>query len=508
MMNMSGDRGKFLRLLKNASTALVCAFALSLVTISPVTVRAVAAQAGKSIFSKKLPELTFEILEVSPAQFKIHLSNFQIKKDGTLGDAEVQFVKNPSRLVIDVKGIQLQKNQTFIIGHSIVKGARLGVHPNQVRLVLDLTSESVVSSDAQKRSDNSFAVNFVVSGVTSVNTGVSEAEHLPVTEKATALPTKAPEPSTVPTSKPTHQESNGAIATPVIIATAEERASTATEVVSRIEPPIEENTVVPSATPTHVRPTATTIPATPTPRATNTKQPSPTATFTRTVKPSPTSTPTVKSVEKVVTEEKNAAELPVRKVPEAKGTVKATPLSTATPEPTELPAIEPSPTAEIAHRSGDRDTGDDEKSAPLSSLLEKRAAVGSDAGANVAAVNPSSATENPIGPTDATQYLIDLRFDYQIQNHEPLLRLVMMSGANFNLVKKDSQTYDLVIQKAGIKSKTLAQPHFPPHDFVGFTLVHPKYEKEALTVEIKVDRGTRITAFARGNEIWIRSAAK
>lgn len=103
---------------------------------------------------------------------------------------------------------------------------------------------------------------------------------------------------------------------------------------------------------------------------------------------------------------------------------------------------------------------------------------------------------------------MDLRFDYQIQNHEPLLRLVMMSGANFNLVKKDSQTYELLIPKAGIKLKSLAQPHFPPHDFVGFTLVHPKYQRDTLTVEIKVDRGARITAFARGNEIWIRSATK
>jgi hypothetical protein len=84
----------------------------------------------------------------------------------------------------------------------------------------------------------------------------------------------------------------------------------------------------------------------------------------------------------------------------------------------------------------------------------------------------------------------------------------MMSGANFNLVKKDSQLYQLIVPKSGIKTKVLAQPHFPPHDFVGFTLVHPRYENDSLIVDIGVDRGARINAFARGNEIWIRAAGK
>lgn len=111
-------------------------------------------------------------------------------------------------------------------------------------------------------------------------------------------------------------------------------------------------------------------------------------------------------------------------------------------------------------------------------------------------------------PKSGDQQLVDMKFDYQIQDRAPLLRFVLVATSNFNLVKKDAKTYQLVLPQCGLKDGSLALPQFPPHDFVGFNMVQPEFDGNNTTITIGVDRGLRISAFARGNEIWVKALNK
>jgi hypothetical protein len=412
---------------------------------------------AETIIEKQLAELDFKIQTLPPHSLQIEISKLRANKDAKI-IATSSYVPNPARIVIDIQGIKASKNQTIQVNNSEVKAVRLGVHPDYCRLVIDLSADGAINSAVEQTADNRIILAFSVKKTPIKNL---QNYHQPV--------------KTEPSPTAIHTATALSSATP-------------------------KNT----ATPVVAKSTATPVKKTPTPKPTNTKaveKASPVATQ-KLVANMETKAPLV---------EENSAALPVRKVPAPPPTVAtqtAPPaLPTATPQATSTKV--PVPTSAPAAL----------EEAPLSSLIE-----GKTNPADIPANKKSSASDPlshsglgglneqgisaPIGPKDAAQYLVEVRFDYQIQDHDPLLRLVMMSGANFNLVKKDSQLYQLIIAKSGIKNKELAQPLFPPHDFVGFTLVHPRYENDSLIIDIGVDRGARISAFARGNEIWVRGVTK
>jgi hypothetical protein len=430
----------------------VCLFLFSfLCLISSRTIKA------ETIIEKQLAELDFKIQTLPPHSLQIEISKLRAIKDVKI-TATSSYVPNPARIVIDIKGVKVSKNQTIQVNNSEVKAVRLGVHPDYCRLVIDLSADGAINSAIEQTADNLITLAFSVKKSAIKN---PQNYHQPVKS----------EPS------------------PTAIRTAE-ALSTATP----------KNT----ATPVIAKSTATPVKKTPTPKATKT-----------TVAEKINAVATQKIVTTMETKapivEENSAALPVRKVPAPPPAVATQtaipPLPTVTPQATstKVPVATTLPAAL--------------EEAPLSSLIEGKANP-----ADIPANKQGSASDPlshsglgglneqgisaPIGPKDASQYLVEVRFDYQIQDHDPLLRLVMMSGANFNLVKKDSQLYQLIIAKSGIKNKELAQPLFPPHDFVGFTLVHPRYENDSLIIDIGVDRGARISAFARGNEIWVRGVTK
>ncbi len=437
-------------------------------------------------FEKTLADYELRIKPLPPHSllFEVLVTKKNIDIISAL-NAKGQYLASPPRVILDIEGLSVKKGEVLTLDHPAVKSVRIGKHPEFTRFVVDLKNEAGLNGDVQKVG-SSFSLSFSLR-----NPNLSKGYHQPIASEPT-------QPTTLP-------------------ATTIPERTVIPETVAAIEPTV----AVPSSTSTvQASPTKqkSVTQATPTPAATHTytARPAPTITATRTVRPSPTVTAPAPSPTSTI-------------APSATST--ASPTDTSTPLPTFTAAPPPSRLEEKQieqARTNEASTvvGDD---VPLSALLSNKGSLKS-IPLDKAATPPETAVELPstphdplshksltnngvsstpleiIGPKDASQYLVDVRFDYQIQDRTPLLRVVMMTGADFNLIKRDTQTYQLIIPKAGIKSKELALPHFPPHDFVGFTLISPRYEKDSLIVEIGVDRGTKITAFSRGNEIWIRVA--
>jgi len=106
---------------------------------------------------------------------------------------------------------------------------------------------------------------------------------------------------------------------------------------------------------------------------------------------------------------------------------------------------------------------------------------------------------------EGPQTLEDIKFYYQKPNNVPLLRIVLAKRPKFTLVKKGEKLYHLTIPNCAIKWSHLELPQFPPHDFKGFSLVMAEMLGKNMTLSIGVERGARVTAFGKNNEIWIKA---
>lgn len=109
-------------------------------------------------------------------------------------------------------------------------------------------------------------------------------------------------------------------------------------------------------------------------------------------------------------------------------------------------------------------------------------------------------------PTD--QALTDLVFAYNQRDRAPLIRLLFQRKPEFRLVKKDEKSYQISISDCSLKHDFLSLPQFPPHDFIGLTLVSPKTDRGGVEILVGVERGIRISALPKDNEIWVRLVNK
>ena len=115
-------------------------------------------------------------------------------------------------------------------------------------------------------------------------------------------------------------------------------------------------------------------------------------------------------------------------------------------------------------------------------------------------------TSSLIKGSSARLELTNISFNYMPENKKPYIRLVLSNKSEFEFQKFDIKTYILKINAAQIRKAELLLPHFPPHDFVGFTLLHAEKNNGNIDIKIGTERNRRISATPRDNEIWITIA--
>lgn len=99
-------------------------------------------------------------------------------------------------------------------------------------------------------------------------------------------------------------------------------------------------------------------------------------------------------------------------------------------------------------------------------------------------------------------------FDYAQPAKTPLIKLMLTKRTQFTLLRQNERTYILTIPDASPLAKQFTLPHFPPHDFAGFTHLQFTSESRTLRVTIGVERGIKIAANASGSEVWLRTVTR
>lgn len=85
----------------------------------------------------------------------------------------------------------------------------------------------------------------------------------------------------------------------------------------------------------------------------------------------------------------------------------------------------------------------------------------------------------------------------------PSVRFVLNSRADFKLARRSDKEYLLIVQNCGIAAPYLQYPVFPPQDFDGFTHVLVTPVEQNAEIAIGVERGIKLTAFAKDDGIWV-----
>lgn len=229
-------------------------------------------------------------------------------------NAEIFALGSPSRIVIDLKGLSINKPYTLSpTVSSTINKIRLGNHPGKVRIVLDFTTPFVPKFDID---DKKSTITLLIKEQEPLDYTPNTIIHTPSAQKqktAKAAKSKEQQKTIVkPTPPPTPIDN-----APHVIGRG--------RIIARPTPPPDKPTAT-AATPT----------LTPTPPATQKKrQPAPTATSTSTASPSATQLPVSTP---------RATSTPTQ-------TVTPTATATATTPPTTTPTTTPSPTATTVKKS-------------------------------------------------------------------------------------------------------------------------------------------------------------
>jgi hypothetical protein len=121
------------------------------------------------------------------------------RRTGAPADYELQrpvvfAINSPIRLVVDVPGVKTRKAHRVAVNDGVVKALRVGVHPNKMRLVIDLDIKYEPAFSVFQSGQDFYQVSF--------STAESSASiSLPPTPEPT--PTAEPTPEPTPTPRPT-----------------------------------------------------------------------------------------------------------------------------------------------------------------------------------------------------------------------------------------------------------------------------------------------------------------
>lgn len=106
---------------------------------------------------------------------------------------------------------------------------------------------------------------------------------------------------------------------------------------------------------------------------------------------------------------------------------------------------------------------------------------------------------------DKKAALIDLSFEKDPKDGQPAVRLRLNRRLEFQVRKQGEDRYHVSISNCRLAFKRLSLPQFAPQSFVGLTMATADSKGDGLLITIGVERGAKITYFAVGNEIWIKS---
>lgn len=110
----------------------------------------------------------------------------------------------------------------------------------------------------------------------------------------------------------------------------------------------------------------------------------------------------------------------------------------------------------------------------------------------------------PPRPIQGDEKLLGLSFDYAEEDNQPVIKLSLTGRPQFFLLKKDSRTYRLIVPNYRLANNQQALPQFPPQDFKGFTMAVAKQKEKGVEILIGVEDGTRVTAFAKDAQVWVK----
>lgn len=370
-----------------------------------------------------------------------YLFSMKVPRDAALS---VFNLTDPTRLVIDLLQMSIPRNETFVVDKDPFLGAiRFGAHPDRMRIVLDLKSPlPPIYSWAQKGD----LLNLTIQART---------------RKAIESPTPAAVTPVVATPEATPKQVEKQ---PQIVSVIRQPPSAGTP-----EAEIASEEVIDSET-------------------------APDADSLSLPEESLHSSPTPK------TPIKQATQIPAKgadvNAEEILDTIQSldTPLPESTPEEAATEVI-----PEVEEPVESQEPTDVEPTLPAP---QKTAKPSAQVATSESVESENTSLREKIGDQQA---LLDIKFDYQIQDKTPVVRLLLNKTTNFSLIKKNSKAYMITIPDCILPQSRLGLAQYPPSDFVGFTFIQPEKLPVGLGVTIGVEAGTRVSAFARGTEVWIKA---
>jgi len=100
-----------------------------------------------------------------------------------------------------------------------------------------------------------------------------------------------------------------------------------------------------------------------------------------------------------------------------------------------------------------------------------------------------------------------ISFQYADDQKTPGIEISLNGRPEFKLTRKGDREYQLVIQGSKLSGDYLSLAQYPPQDFDGFTHVMATNRKGNSEVIIGVERGTKLTAYTKDGNVWVKIAS-
>ena len=100
----------------------------------------------------------------------------------------------------------------------------------------------------------------------------------------------------------------------------------------------------------------------------------------------------------------------------------------------------------------------------------------------------------------------EIVFGYDNTDSAPAAKIALTGRTEFKLSRKSDREYLLTISACKPAGDYLTLPQYPPRDFDGFTYLAAAGKNGAIEITVGVDRGTKLNAFAKDNELWLKAA--
>ncbi|MCB0352138.1 MAG: AMIN domain-containing protein [Bdellovibrionales bacterium] len=91
------------------------------------------------------------------------------------------------------------------------------------------------------------------------------------------------------------------------------------------------------------------------------------------------------------------------------------------------------------------------------------------------------------------------------ERSELILELAVRPEFSLNQISPES--FNIVLPRAKLAGKHLALPFFPPNRFMGLTMVKASQGEDGVEIELTVEHGSQVRAFARGKKLVVQTTS-